>query len=266
MIPAWPSLIPGGWIWLAILGLCLGSFLNVVVHRLPRGLSLLRPGSRCPRCQHPIRPWDNLPVVGYLILGGRCRDCRETISIRYPLVELLGAVCVLTGSLLSPDPVSAAVRILFLLVMAAVTLIDLDHRIIPDEISLPGIVLGLLVCPLLGVSRVSALIGMAAGAGSLLAVALAYRWIRGTAGMGMGDVKLAGMLGAFLGWKGVFLSILIGSLLGSLFGLTLLATRRGSGRTALPYGTFVAPAAAVVLLFGERLLLWYFDLCRGPRF
>jgi leader peptidase (prepilin peptidase) / N-methyltransferase len=258
--------LPGIWILLSLLGLCLGSFLNVVIYRLPLDLSLLRPGSRCPRCSTPIAPYDNIPVLSYILLGGRCRSCHAGISMRYPAVEIAGAGCVLVSALASPDALSTAVRAFFLLAMLAVTLIDLDHRIIPDEISLSGVVLGLLSSPAIGVPRLDGLIGAVVGAGALLGVALGYRAIRKVAGMGMGDVKLAAMLGAFLGWKGVFLTILLGSLLGSVLGLALLANRRATGRTALPYGTFLAPAAGVVLLAGPRIWAWYLGLFRPPGF
>jgi leader peptidase (prepilin peptidase) / N-methyltransferase len=258
--------LPGIWILLALLGLCLGSFLNVVIYRLPRDLSLWRPGSRCPGCGTPIAPYDNIPIMSYLFLLGRCRRCRVKISLRYPAVELVGAACVLVSAWVSGGLLAAAVRAVFLLAMVAITLIDLDHRIIPDEISLSGVVLGLVVCPFVGVSRMDGLIGALAGAGALLGVALAYRALRHIAGMGMGDVKLAAMLGAFLGWKGVFLTILLGSLLGSILGIALLANRRATGRTALPYGTFLAPAAGVVLLAGPRIWAWYFGLFRPEGF
>jgi len=258
--------IPGIWILFALLGLCLGSFLNVVIYRLPRDLSLWRPGSRCPGCGTPIAPYDNVPVLSYLLLRGRCRKCQIPISPRYPAVELAGAACLLVSAFVSDGLLATTVRSVFLLAMVAVTLIDLDHRIIPDEISLSGVVLGLIVCPFIGVPRLEGLIGAVVGAGALLGVAMAYRAIRNVAGMGMGDVKLAAMLGAFLGWKGVFLTILLGSLMGSVFGIALLANRRATGRTALPFGTFLAPAAGVVLLAGPRIWAWYLGLFRPETF
>ncbi|MBM3285854.1 MAG: prepilin peptidase [Candidatus Eisenbacteria bacterium] len=252
--------VPGIWIFLGLLGLCLGSFLNVVIHRLPLGLSVARPGSRCPRCQAPIAIHDNIPILSYLLLRGRCRRCSAPIGIRYPAIEALGGLSLLLAALASSDLLGLAVRSLFLLSMIAITWIDLDHRIIPDEISLPGIVLGILVCPVLGVSRLDGIVGAVVGGGALLLVAVAYRAIRGIAGMGMGDVKLAAMLGAFMGWRGVFLTILLSSLVGSILGLALLARRRATGQTALPFGTFLAPAAAAVLLLGPRIWTWYLDL------
>lgn len=242
------------------LGLCLGSFLNVVIHRLPRGESIVRPRSHCPRCARTISARDNVPVVSYLLLRGRCRHCRAPISPRYVAVEVAGGICVLTAVLVSAGPVEAAVRAAFLLAMLTVTVIDLDHRIIPDPISLPGAALGILLAPTVGVGRADALLGLVTGAGALFGVASLYRLARGEAGMGMGDVKLAGMMGAFLGWKGVVLALILGSFAGAALGIALMALRRANPKTALPYGTFLAPAAAVVILWGGRILDWYLGL------
>ena len=253
------------WIVLTLLGLSLGSFLNVVIYRLPLGLSLWRPRSQCPHCRSPIAARDNIPLLSYLVLRGRCRHCRARIRPRYPAVELAAALCVLVSVLVSPGPAAAAARATFLLALVAVTLIDLEHRIIPDEISLPGIALGLIVCPLLNVPRLDALIGALVGFGGLLAIAAAYRAVRGVPGMGGGDIKLAGMLGAFLGWKGVLMATIAGSLIGALVGIALLVTRRGTGKTALPFGSFLAPAAGLVLLVGPRLWAWYAGLIYPAR-
>jgi leader peptidase (prepilin peptidase) / N-methyltransferase len=261
---AWVAAIPGGWLLLGLLGLCLGSFLNVVIYRLPLGRSLARPRSACPACAAPIAPYDNIPVLSWILLRGRCRRCKASIAVRYPIVEAIGALCVLTAAAVSVSPAGAAVRAVFLLSMVTVTLIDYDHRIIPDEISLGGIPLGLLTCTLIGVTRVDALIGAAAGAGSLMGIALLYSVVRKVDGMGGGDIKLAGTLGAFLGWQGVLLTLILGSLLGSVLGIALIASGRGSGKTALPFGTFLAPAAALILVVGPRIWAWYAALLRPP--
>ena len=260
MIPTWHLPAPPVTAVLLALGLCLGSFLNVVIHRLPLGLSLIRPRSRCPRCRTPIAPRDNVPVLSYLLLRGRCRSCRARISIRYPVVELLGAGCVWGAACASSSTAGSVIRAGFLLAMLAVTWIDFDYRIIPDIISLPGIALGLAVGPWIGTGRLDSLIGAAVGAGALLGAGTLYRWLRGVSGMGLGDVKLGGMLGAFLGWTGALLTILIGSFLGSIVGIALVLSRRGTGKTALPFGSFLAPAAAIVLLVGPALWDWYIRL------
>jgi leader peptidase (prepilin peptidase)/N-methyltransferase len=256
-LPEWIKDVPGLWIGLALLGLALGSFLNVVIYRLPLGLSVVRPRSHCPACQAQIRAGDNIPLLSYLLLRGRCRRCGAAISARYPLVELLGLVSVLAASVASATPWAAAARAAFLLAMVAVFFIDLDHRIIPDEISLGGAVAGLLVAPVLDLPRLQALIGVLAGAGGLLLVALAYRQLRGVSGMGGGDIKLAAAIGAFVGWQGLLLTLVIGSFVGSAVGIALLLRGRATGKSALPFGCFLAPAAAVALLLGPRLWAWY---------
>jgi len=256
-LPEWIKDVPGLWIGLALLGLALGSFLNVVIYRLPLGLSVVRPRSHCPACQAQIRAGDNIPLLSHLLLRGRCRRCGAAISARYPLVELLGLVSVLAASFLSATPWAAAARAAFLLAMIVVFFVDLDHRIIPDEISLGGAVAGLLVAPLLDLPRLQALIGAVAGAGGLLLVALAYRKLRGVSGMGGGDIKLAAAIGAFTGWQGLLLTLVIGSFVGSAVGIALLLRGRATGKSALPFGCFLAPAAAVALLLGPRLWAWY---------
>ena len=238
------------------LGLCLGSFLNVVIHRLPRGESLVRPRSHCPRCGHAVRPWHNLPVLGWIWLRGRCADCRVPIPIRYPLVELAGGIITLAAAYACPTPTHSVAALWLLLSMTAVFFIDLDHRIIPDEISLGGTLLGLGLAHWT-IGLISALLGAAAGAGGLLLIRWGYRLTRGRDGMGLGDVKLAAMLGAFLGLPGLVLTVLFASLLGSVWGLSLVAIRRGTGLTALPFGSFLAPAGMAVLVWGPQIWRWY---------
>lgn len=241
----------------AVMGLAIGSFLNVVIYRLPRGISIVTPRSRCPRCSQPIRFYDNIPLLSFALLRGGCRACKTPIPWRYPLVEFLGLASVMAAALLSPTPAAAAVRAAFLLAMIAVFFIDLDHRIIPDEISIGGIVIGLLLAPTLGIGRVPALIGAVAGAGGLLLIAFAYQKLRGLTGMGGGDIKLAGAIGAFLGWPGLLLTLVIGSFLGSAVGIGLLLRGRATAKSALPFGCFLAPAAALVLLAGRAIWTWY---------
>lgn len=256
MTSSWLPLEPGSVAIVLALGLCLGSFLNVVIARLPRGMSLLRPGLRCPECGHPIRPWHNVPLLGWLILRGRCADCRKRIPLRYPLVELGGGALVFAAVYLCSSPLRSLAALWLLLALLAVLLIDWEHRIIPDEISLGGTALGLLLSPWT-IGWKSALAGAAAGALGLFLVAWLYQRLRGRAGMGMGDVKLAAMLGAFLGLSGIALTVLLASLVGSVLGLGIMAARKGTGTTALPFGSFLAPAAAITLLWGPRIWHWY---------
>jgi leader peptidase (prepilin peptidase)/N-methyltransferase len=246
---------------LAGLGACVGSFLNVVIHRLPRKESLLRPGSRCPDCREPIRPWDNVPVISWLLLRGRCRACGERISFRYPFVELLTAVLFMAAGRFIAEPTGLAVALVFATAMIAVTFIDLDHMIIPDVITLPGTLLGLAAAFAgLVVGPLDALLGVLIGAGGLLFIATGYRAATGREGLGGGDVKLLAMVGAFLGPVGAFLTILIGSVSGTLFA-TWFMLRTGKGRTAeLPFGTFLAPGAVVVMFVGTRIVEAYWGL------
>ncbi|MBZ0269232.1 prepilin peptidase [bacterium] len=246
---------------LGLFGLLVGSFLNVVIHRLPRGESLSSPGSHCPKCGKGVRPYDNVPVLSWLVLRGKCRDCRAPISARYPAVEAVtGALFALAGTLVT-DPLTLAFVLLFGAAMVVVTLIDFDHMIIPDSITLPGIGLGLLAAFLgAAVDPKQALTGILVGGGGLFAVAAGYRAATGRDGLGGGDVKLLGMVGAFLGPVGAFLTIMIGSVAGTLFAVVFML-RSGKGRTAeLPFGTFLAPGALVAMLFGPRIIASYWDL------
>lgn len=251
------SFTPLAYVTLFALGLCFGSFLNVVIHRLPRGLSVVSPPSACPACGHRVRPFDNVPVVSWLVLGGRCRDCRAGIPWRYPAVEFAAGLLVVALAAHLGPRAALAPALLFALALLAVALIDWDHRIIPDEISLGGAVVGLFArgLDLPGVGE--GLVGALVGGGALWLVAAGYRRATGVDGLGGGDVKLAAMIGAFLGWPGVFLTILGAAAAGTLAGLVLLATRRADRRTALPFGTFLAPAAVLAGVVGPFVWRWY---------
>jgi leader peptidase (prepilin peptidase)/N-methyltransferase len=204
----------------------------------------------------PIQARDNIPVFSYLLLRGRCRHCKDPISIRYPMIEVLGALSLLTASLLSDSPVTAIYRAAFLLAMMVIVFIDLDHGIIPDIITIPGTIIGFAIAPSLGVSWINSGLGIVIGAGWLLLIFTVYRMVRGIDGMGGGDIKLAAMLGAWLGWQGMLTSLLIGSLIGTVFGFYIIWRHKGSGQTSLPYGPFLGPAAAAILLLGSRAWTW----------
>ncbi len=251
------SFTPFAYATLFALGLCFGSFLNVVIHRLPRGLSIVSPPSACPDCGHAIRPFDNVPVVSWLVLSGRCRDCQGAIPWRYPAVELAAGLLVVAFAAQLGPRAALLPALLFTLALLAVALIDWDHRIIPDEISLGGAVVGLFArgWTLGGVGE--GLVGALVGGGALWLVATLYRRATGIDGLGGGDVKLAAMIGAFLGWPGVFLTIFGAALAGSLAGAVLLAMQRAHRRTALPFGTFLAPAAVLAGVAGPFVWRWY---------
>jgi len=245
-----------------VCGAVFGSFLNVLVHRLPRGESPWRGRSHCPHCRRTIRWYENIPLLSFLALGGRCAGCRRRIAWRYPLVE--GAAALLAWVCVRHFGCSAAAAgyFLFLATLLAIACIDWEHRIIPDELSLGvlglGVVLAATVLPL-GVWRGVA--GAAVGAGCVWAVGRLYKAIRGMEGMGFGDVKLAAMIGAFLGPVPVLLTIFGAACLGSVYGLVLLA-RGGHGRTMIAFGTFLAAGAALCLFFGDALTVWYIGLWR----
>lgn len=240
-----------------LLGLAAGSFLNVVIHRLPRKESIVSPGSRCPACGHALRWYDNLPVLSYAALGARCRSCRERISIRYPIIELVTAVLFVAHYYVFGWTPLLAVRLLFASAMVALFAIDLEHKLLPDAITLPGIVLGLVFSFFLPPGIVDALLGILVGGGFLWLVAEAYFRYAGEEGMGGGDVKMLGMIGAFLGWKLTLLTLVLSSIAGSLIGLTVIALKRGGMKYALPFGTFLALGALAASLWGDQIVAWY---------
>lgn len=242
---------------LVLLGLSVGSFANVVVYRLPRKLSIVRPGSFCPSCKRRIRWYENIPVLGYAALGGRCRGCRKPIPARYPIVELIGGVLTVPVYLRFGIGLDALFAYLFLMALLIVTLIDWDHRIIPDEISLSFALVGIVWSFMGGVaSPLHSILGAAVGGGSLFLVGAVYKAVRHADGMGGGDVKLMAMIGAFLGVKLVLPVIVIASFFGSLYGISLLRSGKAA-KTDVAFGSFLAPAAAVCLFCGQALFGWY---------
>ncbi len=251
-------------IYAALLGLVVGSFLNVVAYRLPRGISTVLPRSRCPRCRLPIRAWDNVPILSYLALGGRCRHCRVAISWRYPFVEALTALCfVASYRELRPSVTGVAIAAVFSAAMIALATIDLDFYLLPDAITWPGIAVGLLVLPRLGWrSDRDAWAGAALGAAVLLAVAWGWYLWKGIHGMGMGDVKMLAMIGAFLGWRGTVSTLFFASLAGTLVGLSLLVLGRLGMKSRLPFGVFLAMGALVTLFFRREVFDLYERMAR----
>ena len=244
-------------ILLAVVGLAVGSFLNVCIHRIPRRESLNHPPSRCPQCGKGLRWFDNVPVLGYLWLRGRCRACRAPISIRYPIVEIVTMALFLAHYAVFGWTPLLAVRLLFACAMVVLFAIDLEHHLLPDVITLPGILLGLVFSLWLPPGLVDALIGGVAGGGVLWLIGEAYFRYSGQDGMGGGDVKMLAMIGAFLGWKLVILTLVLSSVAGSLIGVALIVTRRGGLKYELPYGTFLALAALAASLVGDRIVSWY---------
>ena len=246
-------------LWAVVAGLfgaILGSFLNVVAYRLPRGESLASPGSRCPECETPIKPYDNIPVLGWLLLRGRCRSCGARISARYPIVEAVtGLLCAAVVLRYGADE-DVWLPLAFVLLLVPVTLIDLDHRIIPNKL----MIVGAIVAPVLVLVTRSGdidehAIAAAAAFGFFFLAALAY-----PSGMGMGDVKLAGVMGLFLG-REVAPALLIALLSGTVVGAAIIA-RKGAAegrKTAVPFGPFLALGGIVALFAGEAIVDWYVD-------
>src|SRR6478752_597989 len=255
-------MIDGWWYTAAAaFGALVGSFLNVCIYRLPRGESILWPGSHCPACAAPIAWYDNIPLLGYLSLFGRCRSCRSDIPIRYPVVEAANAagyVIILAAFGLTWTAVLYCILFSALLV---VTGTDLTHKIIPNVVTVPGILVGLLgAATVLPTGLVNALLGIAVGGGILWTLAWASPYLFGKEGMGGGDIKLLAMIGAFLGWKPALLTIMIGSLTGSIIGVSLIAFGVMKRDEYIPFGPFLVLGALVSLFYAQPLLDWYQNL------
>lgn len=244
----------------AVFGLCIGSFLNVCIHRLPREESVVSPGSRCGSCGVAIRWYDNLPVVSYVLLGGKCRACGAPYSMRYLWVEVLTAVVfAITAAVFDPTPL-LAVRLVFAAMLIALFFIDLEHQLLPDAITLPGVVVGVAASVWLAPGLMASAAGAALGALILLAIRWVWKRATGVDGMGLGDVKMLAMIGAFLGWEQVWLVLFLASLTGAVVGVSIAALGRGSMKTRLPFGTFLAVAALLASLWGEPVIAWYVGL------
>lgn len=247
---------------LAILGLLVGSFLNVCIYRLPHDLSVVSPGSRCPKCGKPLRWYHNIPVVSWLALGRRCAYCRTPIPWRYPLVELLNAALWVIHGLVFDWDGLLIVRLLFASALLVLFFTDLDTRLLPNEITVGGTVAGVLASLVLPPGIVSSLLGVLLGGGVLWATGALYERVRGVEGMGMGDVKMLAMIGAVLGWPLMLLTLVWSSIVGGLVGVVLLASRADARHTALPFGSFLAPAALLASLVGQPVLDWYLGFYR----
>lgn len=255
--------LTGGWLYgiSFVLGLIVGSFANVMIYRLPREESIVLPSSRCPRCGTPIKPWDNIPLVSYLILLGKCRACGEPISLKYPTVEAINGLLYVMTVYRFGLTQATFFYFAFVTALVVITFIDLEQQIIPDEITLPGLALGVLagwlILPdpfmrtaLMGIKNV--LIGSATGFGLYYLIAAASR-----GGMGGGDIKMMAMVGAILGWKGVLLTTFVGSLAGSVAGLYIIVFKGGGRKSKVPFGPFLTMGALISLYYGQELASWY---------
>jgi len=260
------ELLPQAWLagFGLVFGLIIGSFLNAAIYRLPRQVSVSKPRSFCPKCKSLIPWYRNIPVISWINLRGKCGDCREPISIRYPLVEATIGLLFAAALYRWGISWSALSSIVFGCGMLVLALIDYDFKLLPNVITLPGIVIGIalsFVDP--RVAWLDAVIGAAVGGGLLYGVAWTYLKLRDQQGMGMGDVKMIAMIGAFVGWEGALLTIFLGSMFGSVVGLTLMKIKGREWGYALPFGTFLAIAAVIVDWGGAELLAWYWGFL-GP--
>jgi leader peptidase (prepilin peptidase)/N-methyltransferase len=250
-----------------IIGLCIGSFMNVCIYRLPMSKSIVSPPSACMVCGYQIRFYDNIPVLSYLFLKGRCRKCQTPISIRYPIVELLTGLFAVCVTLKFGPSLEALVYFVFIATLIVITYIDIDHQIIPDIISLPGIPIFFAASfALPSVTVTDALLGILLGGGSLFAVAWAYSVIRKMEGMGGGDIKLLAMMGGLIGWQGVLFTIFTASAIGTLVGVGVMMKDQGDMKMALPFGPFLSIGAITYVLLGAELTRWYFDLFNRSSF
>ncbi len=253
--------------FVGLLGLSVGSFLNVCIVRIPQGNSIVSPRSRCPKCDRQLGWYENIPLLSFVCLRGRCRGCHQTIGWRYPLVELGTALLALLlwfrlGEVLPWSLWFGA----FIAPLIVITFIDLEHQIIPDVISISGIAVGLVTRAILappgmmGPALVDGGVGVLVGGGFLFAIAFLYEKLRGQEGLGGGDIKLAGMIGAFLGWQAILVVLMLSAMLGSIVGLIVIGIMRKGLRFAIPYGPFLAGGAIFYLFWGRELLEWYMSL------
>ena len=247
---------------LFLFGLCIGSFISVVAYRLPRRESIIFPGSHCPHCNHGIAFYDNLPLVSFIILRGKCRHCRVRISVQYPVVEFVAGLVLPLSFVLYGFGLRFYAMSLFLYFLLPLFIIDLKSRVVPDKITIPGIVAGFAFSFFLpGITWYDSLIGIAVGGIMLMIIAVLGRWVFKREAMGMGDVTLFMLVGAFLGWKKVLLTLILASILGSIIGLALVAKKRKKF-IVVPFGPFIVVAAVVSYFWGSFLIEKYLSLFR----
>lgn len=247
-------------IFVFLYGLCVGSFSNVCIYRLPLSKSLKSPPSNCPQCNSPIRFYDNIPLLSYILLKGQCRHCKEHISFRYPFIELLGGGFALLTYLKYGLTWETLIYYTFISGLIIITFIDIDHQIIPDSISIPGIPIGFIASfALPSITYIESLAGILIGSGSLFLVLWTYKKMTGVEGMGGGDIKLLAMIGAFIGWKGVIFTIFVSSLTGTLIGLMIMLRTKKGLKLAVPFGPFLSAGAILFVFYGTELIRWYFN-------
>lgn len=246
-----------------VFGICIGSFLNVCIYRLPESKSIVHPRSMCPSCGTLIRFYDNIPIFSYLALRGKCRHCEARISFRYPVVEFISGIFAVGVFLKYGMGLEALIYYTFIATLLVITFIDIDHQIIPDVITLPGIPIFFAASfALPKITLVESILGILIGGGSLFLVAWLYHLLTRKEGMGGGDIKLLAMMGAIVGWKGVLFTIFVASAIGTLTGMLIIIKSGKTMKLAVPFGPFLAIGGIAYILIGPQLIAWYFNLLR----
>lgn len=241
-----------------VLGLIVGSFNNVCIYRIPRNESIIYPASHCPKCRSSISPKDNIPLLSYILLKGRCRNCKSKISLQYPIVEFLTGLTYLIIYLAYGLSVQTLIYIILSSALIIIAFIDLNEQIVPDVISLPGIVIGFIISFFVPyISYMNSALGVLVGGGIILIIGLAGSVIFKKEAMGGGDVKLAAMIGAFLGWRYIIISLFLGFILGALAGILLILSKIKSREDAIPFGPFIVLGSFITLLWGDKIISWY---------
>jgi len=241
-----------------ILGLIVGSFSNVCIYRIPRNESIIYPASHCPKCRSKIKPVDNIPLLSFILLKGRCRNCKSKISIQYPIVELITGLIYLIIYLTYGLSIQSLIYIILSSALIIMAFIDLNEQIIPDVISLPGIVIGFIISFFVPyISFINSALGVVVGGGIILIIGLGGSVIFKKEAMGGGDVKLAAMIGAFLGWRYIIISLFLGFFLGALAGIILILSKIKSREDVVPFGPFIVLGSFITLLWGEQIISWY---------
>lgn len=241
-----------------ILGLIVGSFSNVCIYRIPKNESIIYPASHCTKCRSNISPKDNIPLLSYILLKGRCRNCKSKISIQYPIVELLTGLTYLIIYLIYGLSIQSSIYIILSSALIIIAFIDLNEQIVPDVISLPGIVIGFIISFFVPyISFINSALGVLVGGGIILIIGLAGSVIFKKEAMGGGDVKLAAMIGAFLGWRYIIISLFLGFFLGALAGIILIMLKIKSREDVVPFGPFIVLGSFITLLWGEKIISWY---------
>ena len=241
-----------------ILGLIVGSFSNVCIYRIPRNESIIYPASHCPKCRSKIKPVDNIPLLSYILLKGRCRNCKSKISIQYPIVELITGLIYLIIYLTYGLGVQTLIYIILSSALMIIAFIDLNQQIVPDVISLPGIIIGFILSFFVPyISFINSALGVLVGGGIILIIGMAGSVIFKKEAMGGGDVKLAAMIGAFLGWRYIIISLFLGFFVGALAGIILILSKIKSREDTVPFGPFIILGSFITLLWGEKIISCY---------